>query len=225
MKGKLIVIDGGDGAGKATQVKMLAERLLLEGHEVETLDFPRYQENFAGKLLRQCLDGQRGDFMGVDAHIASVLYAVDRYETKPKIFNWIKSGKIVILDRYVSSNMIHQGAKIDNHKELESFLGWLDDLEHGVFELPRPDIILYLEVPAETRAKLKNQAVSEGKHKVGLDSSEVDFEHQKATEERAQTMVAKRNEWRKVVCADGNNLKSKEDIHEEVFNKIKESLT
>lgn len=225
MKGKLVVIDGGDGAGKATQVKMLVERLLKEGHEVETLDFPRYQENFTGKLLRQCLDGQRGNFMDIDAHIASVLYAVDRYETKPKIFDWIKSGKIVILDRYVSSNMIHQGAKISNHKELELFLDWLDNLEHGVFKLPRPDIILYLEVPAEMRAKLKNQAVLEGKHKAGLDLSEVDFEHQKATEERAQTIVAKRNEWCKVVCTDNLGMKSKEDIHEEIFNKIEEKLT
>lgn len=224
MNGKLVVIDGGDGAGKATQVKMLVDRLLKEGYEVETLDFPRYQENLVGKLLRQCLDGKRGNFMEVDARIASVLYAADRYETKPKIFNWIKSGKIVILDRYVSSNMIHQGAKIDNHKELESFLDWLDNLEHKVFGLPRPDMIFYLEVSAEMRAKLKKQAVLEGKHNVGLDLSEEDFEHQKASEKRAQTMVAIRNEWCKVVCTDGLSMKPKKDIHEDIYQTLNRVL-
>lgn len=123
MAGKLIVIDGGDGAGKATQVSLLVKRLRDEGHKVETLDFPQYTQNHFGKLLRQCLDGKRGDFMAVDARIASTLYAADRFETKPRLEQWLQEDKIVVLDRYVSANMMHQGAKIDDPEKLEDFLG------------------------------------------------------------------------------------------------------
>lgn len=221
MEGKLIVIDGGDGAGKATQVRMLADRLLNEGHEVETLDFPRYQDNSVGKLIRECLDGKRGNFMEIDARIVSVLYAADRYEAKSKILDWLTSGKIVLLDRYVSANMIHQGAKINNDKELEDFLDWLDNLEYGVFGLPRPDIILYLEVSPDIRVKLKDKAVLEGKNNsTELDLAESDKKHQKAAEERARTIVAKRNEWRKVVCTNDFGMRSREDIHEDIYQIV-----
>jgi len=159
MSGKLIVIDGGDGAGKATQVALLVKHLREEGHSVETLDFPQYTQNTFGKLLRQCLDGKRGDFMAVDARIASTLYAADRFETRPRLEQWLKEDKVVILDRYVSANMMHQGAKIDDPEKLEDFLGWLDHMEHEIFGIPRPDQIIYLEVPNEVRVALKARAV------------------------------------------------------------------
>ena len=83
-KGLLIVVDGGDGAGKATQVSLLVQKLRADGHKVETLDFPQYTQNTFGELIRECLDGKRGDFMAVDARIASTLYAADRFESKPR---------------------------------------------------------------------------------------------------------------------------------------------
>ena len=105
-KGKLIVLDGSDGSGKATQTRFLLARLKKEGYRVKTLDFPQYEKNFFGKLIGECLVGDYGDFVKIDPHIGSVLYAADRYESKPVIERWLKQGFVVVLDRYVSSNQI-----------------------------------------------------------------------------------------------------------------------
>jgi len=224
MKGKLIVIDGGDGAGKATQVSLLVQRLRAEGFPVETLDFPQYTQNTFGKLLRECLDGKRGDFMAVDARIASTLFAADRFESKPRLEQWLKEGKVVVLDRYVSANMMHQGAKIDDESALESFLGWLDFMEHNIFGIPRPDIILYLAVPYAVRAKLKAEAIASGKHGVGTDVAERNVEHQAKTEERAQKIVASKNNWRPISCLSNGQIRTREAIHEDVYQAIKDIL-
>ena len=121
-KGKLIVIDGTDGSGKATQVAKLKERLILEGVVVESLDFPRYYDNFFGKLVGECLAGKHGDFAALSPKIASVIYAADRFESAQQIRTWLDEGKTVVLDRYVSSNQIHQGGKIDNPDERYDFM-------------------------------------------------------------------------------------------------------
>jgi dTMP kinase len=221
--GKLIVLDGGDGAGKATQVALLVKHLRDDGYKVETLDFPQYAQNTFGGLLRECLDGKRGDFMATDARVASTLYAADRFESKPRLEQWLEEGKIIVLDRYVSSNMMHQGAKIQNEKELESFLGWLDHMEHGVFGIPRPDVILYLEVPFTVRQNLKNAAVAEQKHgaDVKLDVAEEDHNHQRQVEERAKTIVSSKNNWQVVHCCEIESIRSREDIHTDVYKIVK----
>ncbi len=216
-KGTLIVVDGGDGAGKATQVALLVKRLREEGKKVETLDFPQYTQNTFGKLLRECLDGKRGDFMATDARVASTLYAADRFESKPRLEQWLAEGKVIVLDRYVSSNMMHQGAKIKDADELESFLSWLDHMEHGVFNLPRPDVIIYLEVPFMVRQTLKQNAVASGKHGAAIDLAERDHGHQQQVEERAETIVASKNNWQKVQCCEGEAIRSREDIHADVY--------
>lgn len=222
MKGKLIVIDGGDGAGKATQVSLLVKRLQAEGHKVETLDFPQYTQNHFGGLIRECLDGKRGDFMAVDARIASTLYAADRFEAKPRLEQWLSEGKVVVLDRYVSSNMMHQGAKIHDADKLDAFLGWLDHMEHVVFGIPRPDQIVYLEVPNAVRVALKKRAVEEGKHgaNIKLDVAERNHEHQEATEERARLIVATKNNWAQVSCCEADTIRPREAIHEDIFKII-----
>ena len=223
-KGKLIVIDGGDGAGKATQVSLLVKRLRSDGYAAETLDFPQYTQNTFGQLIRECLDGKRGDFMAVDPRIASTLYAADRFESKPRLEAWLAEGKVVVLDRYVSSNMMHQGAKIDDPAALEEFLDWLDHMEHGIFGLPRPDLIVYLKVPQVVRANLKQQAVAEAKHGVEADVAECDAAHQAAVEERAQTIVAKRNTWRQIDCTIEGVMCDRETIHEKIYSLIKDVL-
>lgn len=219
--GKLIVIDGGDGAGKATQVAMLAETLKKAGFEVETLDFPRYKTNTFGALIRECLDGKRGDFMKVDARVASSLYAADRFESRPQLEAWLKAGKIVILDRFVSANMMHQGAKIHDEAELHSFLDWLDHMEHEIFGLPRPDAIIYLAVPAVVREGLKATAVKEGKHGAATDLAEADAAHQRNAEERARTIVASKNNWHAVNCCKEESMRTREEIQADIYEIVK----
>lgn len=224
MKGKLIVIDGGDGAGKATQVSLLVQRLWAEGFPVETLDFPQYTQNHFGALLRECLDGKRGDFMALDPRITSTIFAADRFESKPRLEQWLKEGKVIVLDRYVSANMMHQGAKIDDEATLESFLSWLDYMEHHIFGIPRPDIILYLAVPYTLRAKLKAEAVASGKHGVATDVAEKNIEHQAKTEERARTIVASKNNWHTISCVENGRIRTREAIHEDIYQVIKTQL-
>lgn len=122
MQGKLIVIDGIDGAGKATQTKLLLERLEKRGYKTATMDFPQYYDNFFGKLIGRFQNGEFGDAPTMSPYLASVLYAADRWESKIKIENWLDEGRIVVLDRYVSANQIHQGGKISDFNEKKNFL-------------------------------------------------------------------------------------------------------
>jgi len=191
---------------------------------VESLDFPRYSENTFGKLLRKCLDGHHGDFMQVDARIASTLYAVDRYESKKDLEQWLSDGKVVVLDRYVSANMMHQGAKILDEVEVEEFLDWLDHIEHELFGIPRPDMIVYLDVPHGVREKLKAEAVTAGKHGVVKDLAEQDTAHQIAAELRARHIVQNKNNWQLVACCSGEELRSRESIHDDIYLVVQATL-
>lgn len=217
-KGKLIVIDGGDGAGKATQTKLLVERLLKDGKAVETLGFPEYENNTFGALIRECLDGKRGDFLSIDPRIASTLYAADRFESKAKLEAWLNDGKWVILDRYVSSNMLHQGGKLEDETERESFMQWLDNLEHTIFGLPRPDLIIYCSLEPEKRQELlKMEAESKS---ITIDLAESDMAHQKQTDSAAEQIVSSKNNWKKIECAPGGQLRTPEDIHDEIYKLV-----
>ena len=226
MKGKLIVIDGGDGAGKATQAKLLIEHLRVDGHIVETLDFPQYTQNHFGKLIRECLDGKRGDFMKLDAKVVAALFAADRFESKKVLEDWLIEGKVVLLDRYVSANMMHQSARLTDDSELPELLDWIDHMEHEVYEIPRPDITFYFDIPFEIREKLKIQSVAEGKHTGELDVAEKDQEHQQMAEVRARKIVELRADWQQIncCCSESGDLRSREDIHEEVYQTVSKIL-
>lgn len=217
-KGVLIVVDGGDGSGKATQTKLLLERI-GRMRKAQTTDFPRYDTNLLGGLLRECLDGKRGNFIALDSRIASVVYAADRFETLPMIRKWLDLGNVVILDRYVSANQIHQGGKIQDSKARQEFLLWLDKLEFGVFGLPRPDIIVYLHVPVEISVELaRKRAVEKGQEP---DTAEKDIRHQLESQQSALAIVKSSNNWVKVDCAPDGKLLSREVIHESIFNAVK----
>src|SRR3989338_10155552 len=153
-KGKLIVIDGTDGSGKATQTNLLVKHLKKDGRKVKVIDFPGYYSNFFGKFIGHCLSEQYYNFIKVHPKIASVLYAADRFETKDKIEKWIKKGYIVVANRYASANQIHQGGKITNTKKREAFIKWLAEMEYGVFKISKPDAVFYLSVPIPIVLKL-----------------------------------------------------------------------
>lgn len=227
-RGKLIVIDGSDGSGKATQTKILVERLRAAGKRTETLDFPRYKDNLIGKLIGECLAGEHGDFLHSDPYVASVLYAADRFEAKSIIEKWIDEGAVVILDRYVSANQIHQGGKIATDEKRESFLSWLDELEYGVFKLLRPDATLYLHMPTELsvdllkekRAKDKKQYLANGK----VDTVELDISYLEHAQMSAQWLMQKQKNWTRIECAPRGTIRAREDISEEVYAAIIQHL-
>ena len=157
IKGKLIVIDGTDGSGKATQVSLLETALKKSGYKVKLVDFPEYYNNFFGKFIGHCLTEQYYNFINVHPKIASVLYAADRFESSKEINSYLEKGYIVLANRYVSANQIHQGGKIKNAKKRSEFIKWLDEMEYGVFKIPRPDLVLYLSVPLELSLKMMKE--------------------------------------------------------------------
>ena len=224
-RGTLIVIDGSDGSGKATQTKLLVEKLRAQGVDTETLDFPRYADNLVGKLIGECIAGEHGDFLHSDPFVASVLYGADRFESRGLIESWLAAGKTVVLDRYVSANQIHQGGKIADDAKRAAFLEWLDKLEYGVFGLPRPNLTLYLRMPTELsvdllkdkRAKEKKSSYLTGDKQ---DTVELDIAYLEHAQMSAQWLMQHQKGWERIECAPAGTIRSREDIHEEVLSIV-----
>jgi dTMP kinase len=218
-KGLFIVFDGNDGSGKATQSRLLGEYFEADGQGHLKLDFPAYDQNFFGALLGECLAGQHGDFVHMDPKIASTLYACDRRESTPAIEEALAAEKIVLADRFASSNQIHQGGKIEKEDERIAFLEWLDRMEHEVLSVPRPDAIIYLDVPVEISLKLltekraaKNQTLAAGVK----DTVEEDRQYLERSHETAGWLAARQPNWHIIRCMEGERLRSPEEIHMEV---------
>jgi dTMP kinase len=227
-KGKLIVLDGTDGSGKATQARFLLARLKKEGYKAQTLDFPQYEQNFFGSFIGECLAGEHGDFVSTDPYIASTLYAADRFESKKKIVRWLQSGVTVVLDRYVSSNQIHQGGKIRESKKRKKFLEWLEQMEYEVFGIPRPDGIVYLDVPTAVSQRLLSQEEQKRK-KVYLKKGQKDMVENNSryvAESRASALllVKKHNRWLRVLCTKKGEMLSREVIAEKIWEQVRKIM-
>lgn len=227
-KGKLIVIDGVDGTGKATQTSLLVKRLKKEGIKVKTIDFPQYSNNFFGAFIGECLAGAYGlDYLRVDPHIISVLYAADRWESSQKIKKWLSQGFCVIADRYVSGNQIHQGGKISDPKKKKEFMVWLDTMEHKIFNVPRPDAVFYMELPVKTvLTLLKNKEVLKKKKylKGRTDLSETDRHYLENSRRSGIKIVSQINNWFHIDCSKDDWIMSREEIHEEIFKVARKYL-
>ena len=227
-KGKLIVIDGTDGSGKATQVALLVKRLKKEGKKVKVVDFPEYYKNFFGEFIGHCLSKQYYNFLNVHPKIVSVLFAVDRWQSKDDMERWLKSGYIVIANRYVSANQIHQGGKTKDTKRRNDFLKWLDEMEYGVFGIPRPDVTFYLSLPIgvvleliETRSSSKMQREY---LKRGKDVHERDVNFLINSRKSAMKLVKEVPNFIKIECAKGDKILPREVIHEMIYEKVKKII-
>ena len=222
-KGFFIVIDGTDGNGKATQTKLLAEKLKKSGRDVKTIDFPQYKNNFFGKIVGRYLSGEFGASSEVSPYLASILYAGDRFEEKEVIERWLNEGFIVIADRKPSSNTIHQGGKISNSTKRKEFLTWLEELEYKVFKIPRPDIIIYLDMPIAVSQKLLKNKDSQ-KKKIYLegkkDIHENDLKHLSDAKNSAIELVKKNNNWARISCAKNGKPLVIEEINKNIMEKI-----
>lgn len=230
-RGKLVVLDGSDGTGKTTQVALLAARLKRTGMPVATMHFPNYDANFFGEFIGECLTGAHGNFAKLDPYITSVLYAADRFESKKRIEQWLAQGKTVILDRYVSANQLHQGGKITDARARTRFLKWLDKMEHEVFGLPRPDLIMYLDMPLELSlqllvSKAKDDAVEARRYlkKGQKDRVEQDKQYLRQAQEAALRFIRGKARWCRVVSAERGQVLSREVVHERVYTCVQERL-
>jgi len=154
-KGKFFVFEGIDGCGKATQTKLLAEYFRQKGFEVEKIDFPQHGQR-SSAMVDDYLTGKYGTSEDVGPEIASIFYATDRYDASLKIKKWLDEGKIVISDRYLVSNIGHQGGKIKDKSDWKKYVNWLYNLEYGIFKIPKPDYTFILKTSAEFSLKLSN---------------------------------------------------------------------
>lgn len=226
-RGKLIVIDGTDGSGKTTQADLLLKRLRKNGHKVKFIHFPRYEDNFFGKFIAHCLSEQYYNWVHIHPKIASVVYAADRWESKEKIEKWLKQGYTVVMDRYISSNQIHQGGKISNVKKREAFLKWLAEMEYKVFKIPAPDVTVYLSLPVEMVLKLiKDRNYKGARAYLGSkkDVHEKDKNFLKNSIKSALWLAKTQKNWLKIECMKGKALRTFLDIHEEIYEKVKKIL-
>lgn len=220
MKGKLIVIDGTDGSGKATQTQLLVQKLQAEGYDVALADFPRYGERSA-TLVEDYLNGQFGSAQDVGPYRASIFYACDRYAASFQIKEWLAQGKIVVSNRYVSASMGHQAGKIKHLDEVDTYLDWLQHLEYTIFGIPQPDATILLYMPVD----IGQQLVDHKGHRdyVGgqtRDIHEADIHHL-TDAASAYQYVAKKYHWPIIHCAPDGNLRSIEEIHQELWNLLK----
>lgn len=225
--GKLIVIDGTDGSGKATQVALLEKRLKKEGYKVKLVDFPEYYKNFFGQFVGHCLTEQYYNWINVHPKIASVLYAADRWESSEQMKKWLDAGYIVLANRYVSSNQIHQGGKIKEVKKRKAFVEWLDEMEHNVFKIPRPHVVLYLSVPflmSQEMMKERNKTAVRNYAGNKKDVHEVDIEFQKNSRAAALWLSKTLPYFTKIDCVEKKTLLSREQIHEKVYENIKQII-
>ena len=223
-KGKLIVIDGNDGSGKATQVALLSKKLKKEGRTVKIVDFPDYYSNFFGKFIGHCLSEQYYNWINVHPKIASIAYAADRWESSDKIRKWLDKGYIVIANRYVSANQIHQGGKIANAEKREAFIKWLDEMEYKVFKIPKPNVVFYLSVPMSFTLKLikeRNKKSFRAYLEKKKDIVEGNIPYLTNSNKAALWLAKTQKGWVKIDCVKNGLLENRENIHQEIYAKVK----
>lgn len=220
-KGRLIVIEGLDGSGKATQAQRLAARLAAEGRQVQEITFPDYGSD-SSALVRMYLGGRFGQKPDdVNAYAASSFYAVDRYASyKTKWGAFYEAGGIVIADRYTTSNAVHQCSKLPQ-AEWDGYLDWLFDYEFRLLGLPAPDEVIYLAVePAVSQRLLAGRYQGDESKK---DVHEKDVEYL-ARSRRAAEYCAARLGWKTVACTSGGAMRSIEAIGDEVYALARQAL-
>jgi len=222
MSGKLIVFEGTDGSGKSTQFSLLCDRMHAEGRTFRRLVFPQYAEP-SSALLRMYLSGEFGNSPSdVNAYAASSFYAVDRYASWKKVWgDDYRSGGLILSDRYTTSNAVHQASKLPE-AQWEGFFRWLFDFEYDKLGLPRPDLVLYLDMP--TGLAVENLRHREDETRTRADIHEVDADYL-ALCRRAALAAAGQYGWTRIPCVSpGGTLRPVRDIHAEVWSALSRFL-
>lgn len=224
MNGKLIIIESGsDASGKATQSEELLKKLTADGYNVRKVEYPNYKSE-SSTLVKMYL---RGDFGknadDVDAYIASTFFTADRYASfKTEWEEFYRSGGIVIADRYTTSNMVHQASKMEI-EERDKYLDWLEDYEYNLFKIPRPDEVIFLNVPVDYSIKLMENRKNKFTGEEEKDIHESDKNYLRKTYNNSLYIADKYN-WKRVECVENEQLRTIEDISNEIYEIVKNIL-
>lgn len=212
-KGRLIVFEGIDGSGKATQAKLLLASLKKQGYKTEYIDFPRYHDSFHGKVVGRYLTGEFGKLTEVNPYLASLAYALDRLTAKDELKRFLAQGKIVIANRYVSSNMAYQAARLKKSQR-KAFLRWLSEMEYKVHALPKEDLVIFLHLPVEVGQKLVDKRGER-------DLYEANLAYLKEVE-KMYLALGRGRDWVKIECVSrAGKLKTKAEINKSVAGLLK----
>lgn len=222
--GTFIVIEGTDGSGKGTQLKLLKDRLTAEGYDVATFDFPQYEQP-SSHFVREYLNGKYGTTEDVGPYTGSLFYALDRYEASTKIKAALAEGKVVLANRYVGSNMAHQGTKFRHAEERRGYFIWLDNLEFEMLHIPRPTLSFVLRVPAEIAQQLVDRKEARSYTDKKRDIHEADLEHlRKAVTVYDDMCQLFPKDFSRVDCTRDDQLLDINTVHDILWQKIEPLL-
>ncbi|MFH2085203.1 MAG: hypothetical protein ABII21_00195 [bacterium] len=221
-KGKLIVIDGTDGSGKGTQTELLLKYLDERKVKNKYIDFPRYYTSFHGQMVGRYLAGEFGSLDSASPYLTSLFYAMDRLTARDEIVDWLEEGNTVVANRYTTSSMAFQTARIEKGKR-EEFLKWLYEMEYKEHKLPKEDVVLFLYVPVEISQKLIEQKnkreYTNGKKK---DINEANVAYQKEVLSLYLELAKKNKHWEVIKCVDGRGkLMPVEKVHAKMLAALK----
>lgn len=213
MHGRMIVFEGIDGSGKSTQVELLLAYLKSKKKKFSYYKFPQYEKTFHGRVVSRFLQGEFGSVNTVNPHLISLAYAMDRTTAKDNLYQDLNRGKIIICDRYVSSSKAHHGAKFEAKKQ-KDFIAWIDELEYDINNLPREDLTILLDIPANVSFELqKKMGKKKDIHEEALDYLE--------NVRGVYLKLAKDKHWAAVNCLAENSLRTPEEIHLEILGLLK----
>ncbi len=214
--GKLVVIEGADGSGKATQTTRLYERLRNLRVNVLRVSFPNY-ESESSALIKMYL---RGDFGGnpesVNPYASAMFYAVDRFASFQTWKDFYEDGGIILADRYFASNMAHQAVKFNRKMDREKFWNWVEDIEIKKFQLPRPNLTIFLDMPPEISAMLRQK-------RGRTDLHESDYNYM-VKSYKMYVELSQKYKWETIKCAENNFARSSLDIEQDIFRLVEEML-
>ena len=216
---RLIAIEGIDGSGKGTQAKRLHERLVAAGRKAALISFPRYDATLFGRAIGQFLNGRFGALDQVSPFLVSLLYAGDRLESREFLREALANNDVVVLDRYVPSNIAHQGAKLQGDERRE-VIEWIKQIEYSLYELPQADLVLLLDLPAAEARELiaKKSTRSYTDREADLQESDTNYLEQVRQVYRAQ--AASDPTWQLIECFDGEHIRPVEEIGEEIWTLV-----
>jgi dTMP kinase len=222
--GKLIAVEGIDGSGKRTQVELLTLTLKARGHSVYSTGFPQYDSWF-GKMVGKFLNGDFGSLEIVDPHFTALLYAGDRFEAKFKLEAALDSGQIVLVDRYIGSNLAHQTARVPPAERSE-FLKWIEHLEYEIYGLPHESLILYLRVPPLEAQRLVALKSARSYTSAQKDLQEASLRHLQDAAEMYDSL-SRSTPWATIQCFDAthNAIREPEDIAVDVLAAVEGVLS
>jgi dTMP kinase len=220
-KGRFIVVEGSDGSGKSTQFALLTEQLKAAGHDLVTYHFPQYTEE-SSYFVREYLAGNYGGAAELGAYTPSLFYALDRFQAAQRMKQELADGKVILCDRFIGSNMAHQGQKIDDFEERKKYYDWLYHLEFEMLGIPKPDLNIVLLVPAKTAKQLMDGRGEHTHNKKDIHEADLDFLERSVATYRE--LCEEFPNFTAIECMKDDSLLSIEAVNSIISEKLKPVL-